>query len=282
MPSKKHYPVQRTFSIAQAPGAPANVGICKVANRLSQINHRLYRESRLYECSVTIDGNVADATTVDVYALADTWYLKGALKLAKMAWDESNSEEIAMNNGNTARWNDFRIDDGINGVAELFAIQYTMSTLNDLRFTAGEFELAEVVDQTGAVRNFTLGTPSATEYNIINEYDEQPGTSSDPTVPSTGPYSGLLPNLSSAAAEAISDYGNLPPYNATGYGNGIWVKVGTLHLAAGRQRLSTGFFKAPLGMVVLEGIGVIGEQADLQVTVKGGDYKGVMAHSMLE
>ena len=100
-------------------------------------------------------------------------------------------------------------------------------------------------------------------------------------MPSTGPYTGLLPNLETAAAAAISDSGNNPPYNAAGYGNGVWVKVGTLHLASGRQRLSTGFFTAPLGAIVLTGVGTI-PGADLSISVKSGDYKGVMSHSMLE
>ena len=231
---------------------------------------------------MTIDGNVADATTVDVYALADTWYLKGALKLAKMAWDESNAEEIAMNNGNKARWSDFRINDGISGAAALFPVQFDKGTLNPTQFTAGEFYFSQVVDQAGVSRSFTLGTPSAAEYDIFEEYDNQPGTSADPEVPSTGPYSGLLPNLSVAAAAHVSDAGNLPPYNQDGYGNAIWVKVGTLHLASGRQRLSTGFFPAPCGFVAFVGVGTIGDAADMQITVKGGDYKGVMSHSMLE
>jgi len=282
MPTKKHYPVQRTISVAQAPGPAANIAIAKVGNLLSQVNHRLYRESRTYECSVTIDGNVADATTVDVYALADTWYLKGALKLAKMAWDESNAEEIAMNNGHVARWNDFRINDGVSGAASLQAVQFARSTLNPLQITDGEFQLSLVVDQAGTGRNFGLGAASASTYAIFEEYDNQPGTSADPEIPSTGPYSGLLPNLEVQAAEAISDRGNLPPYRQDAYGSAIWVKVGTLHLASGRQRLSTGNFVAPLGMIVLSGVGTIGDAADMQINVRSGDYKGVMSHSMLE
>jgi hypothetical protein len=282
MPSKKHYPVQRTISIAQAPGPAANIGYTNAARSLSRVNHRLYRESRIYDCSVTIDGNVADATTVDVYALADTWYLKGALKLAKMAWDESNSEEIAMNNGNVARWSDFRINDGISGAGDMLPVQFDKATLNPNQITDGEFIFSKVVDQAGVSRSFTLGNPSASEYGIFDEYDLQPGTSADPELPSTGPYSGLLPNLSAAAADHISDDGNLPPYRQQGYGDAIWVKVGTLHLATGRQRLSTGFFSAPMGHIALVGVGTIGDAADIQLTVKGGDYKGVMSHSMLE
>ncbi len=279
---KKHYPVQKRLNVAQAPGVPANLGEIYVPRRLSQVNHRLYRDSRTYTCSVSIDANLADATTVDVYALADTWYLKGALKLAKSAWDASNAEEIAMNEGHLARWSDFRIDAGIPAASDMRAVQFNQATLNPIPFTDGEFVDSVVVDQAGVSRTFTLGSPSATEYNIFDEYDRQPGTNTDPTIPSNGPYSGLLPNLSAAAAAAISDDGNEPPYKADGYGNAVWVKVGTLHLAAGRQRLSTGFFPAPMGMIVLEGIGALGDNADINVEVKGGDYKGVMSHSMLE
>jgi hypothetical protein len=252
-----------------------------VSRLLSQVNHRLYRESRTYECSVQIDANVADATTVDVYALADTWYLKGALKLAKMAWDQSNAEEIAMNNGKTARWNDFRIDDGLSGFGQLRVDQFAKGTLATLPFTAGQFDLSQVVDQTGTSREFTLGTGTATRYDIFAEYDEQAGTSADPEFPSTGPYTGLLPNLETAASEAISEHGSEPPYKADGYGSAIWVKVGTIHLASGRQRLSTGFFQAPMGKIALTGVAFL-DEPDIQVTVKAGDYKGVMSHSMLE
>lgn len=277
---KKHYPVQRTMSINQGSPAAADVFI-PVTDNLCKVNHRLYRQSRVYECKVSIDANQTDGRTVDVYALADTWYLKGALKLAKDAWDKGMAAEMMANNGRKARWSDFRIADGIAGAGDGTVSQFQQVTLAEGSFTAGEFYLSRIEDQAGATKTFTLGTGGAGAYNIIDEYDAQPGTSSDPTVPSTGPYSGLLPNLSTVNAEALSDDGNLPPYNATGYGNAIWVKVGTLHLGAGRQKLSTGFFKAPLGFVVLRGVGWL-DQPDIEVEVRSGDYKGVSAMDMLE
>lgn len=276
---KKHYPVQRVISLKQDEPVAANAKV-DLSKVLSQINHRLYRESRTYECSVQIDANVADDTTVDVYALADTWYLKGALKLAKMAWDESNAEEIAMNGGKVARWNDFRVA-ALASFSDLKAVQFTQNNLIAASFNAGQFDLATVVDQAGQTRSFSLDTGTATSYGIFEQYDNQSGTSADPQIPSTGPYTGLLPNLETAAAEAISEHGSEPPYNAAGYGSAIWVKVGTLHLASGRQRLSTGNFIAPLGKVALKGVGFL-DNPDIQVTIKAGDYKGVMSHSMLE
>ena len=277
---KKHYPVQRTINVEQ-PAPVAADAVVSMSKALSKVNHRLYRQSRVYECSVQIDANVADATTVDVYALADTWYLKGALKLAKSAWDASNAEEIEMNNGKTARWNDFRVEAGLPTFGDTNPVLFQKSTLTANQITTGEFDFAQVVDQAGVSRTFTVGVASPTTYDIIGEYDDQSGTSADPEYPSTSPYTGLLPNLDAGAAEAISQFGNRPPYAAAGYGNSIWIKVGTLHLAAGRQRLSTGFFSAPLGLIALRGVGFL-DQPDISVTVKGGDYKGVSAHNMLE
>lgn len=278
---KKHYPVQRIMNINQ--GAPAAVDVfVPVSDNLSLVNHRLYRQSRVYECKVSIDANQTDGRTVDVYALADTWYLHGALKLAKSAWDKAISEEMMANNDDKARWSDFRIGDGILGAGDGTVSQFNRATLTEGSFAGqGEFYRTTIEDQAGNVKEFTLGTPGANAYNIIDEYDQQPGTSSDPTNPSTGPYTGLLPNLSAVNAASLSDDGNLPPYNATGYGTSYWVKVGTLHLGTGRQKLSTGFFKAPLGFVVLRGVGWL-DAPDIEVEVKSGDYKGVAALSMLE
>lgn len=280
MPSRKLYPVQRKISVIQpAPLAPTLA--IQADKLLGQVNHRLYRESRVYECKVSIDANVADGVTVDVYALANTWYLQGAVKTAKMVWDHAVANAIEANDGRTARWSDFKIRTGIPTAGEGFAEQYVSGTLTGATFTSGEFYDTIVEDASGVAHNFTLGAGTASQYNIFDEYDKQSGTSADPADPSTGPYSGLLPNLSQINSDSVTDDGNLPPYSAAGYGTAIWVKVGTLHLAAGRQKLSTGFFEAPLGKIVLTGVGTLTE-ADIQLEVKSGDYKGVVAHNMLE
>ena len=284
---EKHFPVIRKFSVVNNTGAPQTNGLVDVPQELSKINHRLMRQSRMYECNVIVDANVADGTTIDVYALCDSWWTMKGLQMAKAAWDESNSEEKMMLNGKTARWNDFRVAAGLTatggggtGFDPLIATQFTNTTLASLPFVAGEFDLSTVVDQAGASRAFTWGPGNASAYGIYEEYDKSGNTSTDPTVPATGPYTGLLPNLDAGAAAALQDQGNNPPYNANGYGTGIWVKVGTLQLFAGRQRLTTGFFSAPCGLIALTGVGGLG--ADIQIECKRGDYKGVHAPSMLE
>lgn len=284
--SNKHYPVQRHINVEQ-PGTASADAVIRLPDCLGKVNHRLYRQSRCYEAKVTIDSSQADGRTVEVYALADTWYLQGALRLAKSVWDKAMENEAEMNNGRKARWSDFRVAAGIQGASDVVPVQSSRYNLTELQFTAGEFYNSRIVMADGTAMQFTLGAGVDTTpglpgfYNIVNQYDNQPGTNTDPTVPSTGPYSGLVPNTSPVQAASYTDDGNLPPYNETGYGSAIWVKVGTLHLSAGRQRLSTGFFKAPLGMIVLRGVGWL-NNPDISVEAKSGDYKGVMANSMLE
>jgi hypothetical protein len=111
----KHYPVVRKMQVGQPAPAAANA-VADVGNLLSKVNHRLYRQSRYYECSVTIDADSAEGTSIDIYALADTWYTQKGLMLAKAAWDASNAEEKAMLNGKVARWNDFRVEHGLSGL----------------------------------------------------------------------------------------------------------------------------------------------------------------------
>jgi len=279
--SKSRTPTQRMISVVQPTGPPAVDVQIDVARILSQTNHRLYRQSRVYDVSVTIDSNVADGTTVDVYALADTWMVHNALQLAKTAWDESNAEEMKMLNGKIARWNDFRVESGLIGVGGLNAANFLKGTLAATPFTAGEFAQARVVDQAGVTKFFSWGAATATRYSIIEEYDASGNTSADPETPATGPYDQLLPGLDPDAAVALQGVGDVPPYDRTDIGQAIWVKVGTLHLSAGRQRLSTGFFPAPCGLVVLRGVGWLNDP-DIQVEVKAGDYKGVRSYPMLE
>ena len=285
--SKKHYPVQRTTGLSWSGGPlPANFMI-DGPKVLSQTNHRLYRQSRYYEMSVTLDTDLPDGSTVDVYAIADTWMVQKAYQMAKAAFDESNSEEKEMLNGRIARWNDFRVTHGLvlaGGIEDVFATNFLKGDLSATRFTEGEFDNSNVVDQAGAIRRFTWGNPGGVEYSIIEEYDASGNANWDPVYPATGPYNGLLPNLEAGAAVALQQDGNKPPYSAQDIGQAIWVKVGTLHLGSGRQRTSTGFFTAPCGFVALKGAGtIIGDnQVEISCEFKRGDYKGVHAPTMLE
>jgi hypothetical protein len=72
-----------------------------------------------------------------------------------------------------------------------------------------------------------------------------------------------------------------PPYDKNGVNAPTpWVKIAELGATGGAQRLSTGYFTAPCGFVVI--YSTSGNVGNLTFEVKSGDYKGVHAPSMIE
>ena len=187
--TKKHYPVQRQLGLTAVSPAAPNL-IVDGPMELSKTNHRLYRQSRYYEMSLTIDTDLPEGTTVDVFTLADTWMIQKAYQMAKMAWDESNSEEKQFLDGRVARWNDFRVRHGLDGMAggiqNVNSTNFLKGALTASAFTVGEFDNSQVVDQAGTLRTFSFGNPTASRYSIIEEYDASGNTDRDPTFAATG------------------------------------------------------------------------------------------------
>ena len=85
-------------------------------------------------------------------------------------------------------------------------------------------------------------------------------------------------------ADFLQTRGELPPYNAEGVGaSAPWVEVAQLSAATTAQKLSTGFFDAPCGFVLIVPQFATSDELDtLSWSVQSGDYKGVHAPSMLE
>ena len=99
-----------------------------------------------------------------------------------------------------------------------------------------------------------------------------------------GPYANIKNELDVATLQNLQEDGALPPYDANGVNAETpWVHVATLGIsAAGAQRLSTGFFDAPCGIVMMVGNNSEWNSNKMYFEVKRGDYKGVHAPSMLE
>jgi hypothetical protein len=239
----------------------------------------------VYNVKVDIDTDLPDGASVDVYALADTWYNMKAYQLAKKTFDANSAEELAQLGSSKARWNDFRVDTAIAN-QDLQAVQF--SNVAGVRFTGGEYEMSQVTSSGSSNRTFTWDTPSgSSEYNIIDEYDRTGNTDQSPTFgqPAVG-YDGLDDSVDDGQMDHLSDDGNIPPYDATGLENQCWVKVCTLFIrASGTNKVSTGYFNAPCGLVVLRTAGGLEANSITErchLTVKAGDYKGVHAPSMLE
>jgi len=256
---------------------------------LSQLNHRLYRYGKRYSQKIDVDPSfMAPGSTVEVWALMDTWYIQKAYEEAAMVFHRAyQNERENLTKGARARWFDFRINSGLATatVPDLYAAtDGNPRTSPPSAVTAGEFDDSIVEDAVGGTRSFswTVGT-SATVYNVMTEYNLAGNTDSSPTTPTgAGPYDDLEADASAVEMQALQDRGNLPPYNANGFPS-IFVKIATLTVGnAGNQKISTGFFDAPCGLVYLKATGTNFDDLNngINLTVQSGDYKGVKAHNM--
>ena len=282
------YPVMRQFPLLIS-GSPDTNALIRVDRALGAINHRLYRQSRMYTAKVDMDADAPSGTTVDVWALCDTWWLHKAYRLAFETFMENSKEERGQARTSLGRWNDFRVDSGLGAAfqKDLLPSGNLVPTAAPQIFGTGsdtEYLMSEVHDSSGARKTFVFSGGTATEFNIITEYDNTANTDETPSTPANlASYDGLTDEIDQGQKEHLTQDGNLPPYKANALEGAVWIKVATLNVAAaGTQKLSTGFFKAPAGMIAVVSNTILDDATLLNLEVKGGDYKGVHAPSMLD
>lgn len=279
--STKHYPVVRS---AELSGTVENTAlrILQVDRELSKLNRRLYRMGRYYQAK--IDMRPTGDGLYEVYALRDDWAVQKAFQLAYNNYVKNVADEKgSMSKSQIARWADFRVAPGATGALLLSKLHQPDTTAAIL--ATGEFELANVVDQAGATRTFTWSNaPGGSEYSLLNEYDLAGDAQGAPSNFSTpGPYEDIDADTDAATFDHLEGDGNNPPYDANGVNATTpFVRIATLGAAAGVQKLSTGFFTAPCGIVLIVGPNASWNSDLMSMTVKSGDYKGVHAPSMLE
>ena len=282
------YPVARKGAISLDGSIDTNAMI-RVDRALSGRNHRLYRQSRCYTVKVDLDVNAAAGQVVEVYAIANTWMASKAYKLAYKMFEDNSKEERAQLGNQSARWNDFRVDHGLGTAFQkdlLFAGATPGVSGLDKHGTGTEYVMSEVAIAGGSTVNFRWTGSATGTFNIIDEYDRTGNTSTSPSTPAGAnvAYDGLTDELDDNQMDHLSEHGNEPPYAKDTIENSIWVKVATLSVnAAGQQKLSTGFFEAPAGLVVVQStVPLQNDSSVLNLECKAGDYKGVHAPSMLE
>lgn len=274
-----------------------------VGAQLSRINHRLFRQGRQYKVRVSADANsFSDATSsIEVWALAPTWYVNAAWRKAKAAYDGAMADEKkVLNEGNLAKWRDFRVECGILGIGGTFDLLEsggnqpqltTMPATGEIvppptPFNDGEFNFATAKNlDTGATMSFTWGTGSTTKFSLLEEYTRTRNESASPeTVITQMPYDSLLAEGEDLDYQELQANGNEPPYKADAFESSVWCLVGTLSPGDLGSK-NTGYFTAPCGIVVTRNSfndGVIGTRTLGKVTfeVAEGDYHGVHAPAM--
>lgn len=278
--------VERKFPLAFRGAGPPLANLILPADIIcSETNHRKYDQLKTYTVKVDLDSQSAPAS-YEVYAIQDTWMLKQAVALAHAVYNDNTKEERAMMEKKMlAKWGGFRLDHGLSAVATSGAAAFynPLSGLTGVVNTA-EIYLSEVSAAAGQATFKLTGATTPTEFNIIEQLDLSSNSIPSPsTVNTTIPYDGIEVDVSTSSAtyEHIQQDGNLPPYDRNNLETNIWVHVGTLHINAnGNQKLSTGYFNAPLGMVYLEGYSGQDSAPNtkaLTLEFKKGDYQGVHA-----
>lgn len=275
--------------MAESAGPTAPGGLVNVDQKLSQVNRRLYRQGRVYRCKVDLDSGLADNTQYTVYALADTWMLRKAWKAAFDSYMEQTKEERATYKGNLARWNDFRLlTSGSFAAASALEVGLVQPDGVEAAITAGEYLVSQVEDDSGTGRFYGIGANTGgTTFDILAEFDLLGGAQRTPsTVTTTAAYGDLDTDLNDTEINTVTNRGNDPPYAVNdSHPANPWRKVGVIHSDTGGQRLTTGYFDAPLGLVVIVGAAAhkqFSQGSELTIEVKAGDYKGVHATSLLE
>jgi len=267
-----------------------DIGAC-----LSKTNHRLYRQGRVYKAKVSLDTRtMEDATaTVDVWALAPTWWVRGAWHYAKNAYDEALADEKALlSAGNVARWRDFRVASGYLNAFEAGTLNpelYTITgtpPMSPAPYSAGEFNHSRVENlNTGVSMNFSWPSTlvsAVTEFDMLSEFNDSRNESESPqTIIGDMPYNELMSDANDDVYIELQANGNETPYNPISFEDFIWVRVGHLQAKAGTGNgwvSSTGFFDAPCGLVLINTTDDL--VTKLSVEVAKGDYRGVHAEPM--
>lgn len=281
-----YYPCNKQLRLAMA--APLNpVAYVQVDFELSKQNRRLYRQGRVYSVKVDVDLEATPNTGYTVFAINNTWMLKKAWQTAMETYKHETLTERNVFNGKLARWNDFRLDLSslASGGSSIQSTRFD-ETFSEQRLTDGEYVASTVANDSGQDRTFGL-VESGARYNILLEFDKTGNMDTDPnSATAQVAYDDLDSDMQDTEVEDITGNGNAPPYAQNdSHWNYPLIKIGEVGHSTEGQRMSTGYFDAPFGFVVIianSGTHQAAGSSDLTVTVKGGDYKGVAAHSLME
>jgi len=282
--NSRYYPCQRHFYVDNASPGTSTVKILNVDRCLSKINRRLYRQGRYYR--VKLDMDIDNLDNVRVFTLRNDWVVQKAFQMAYQQYlNNTMDEREQLVSNQIARWEDFRVDEGVTGTFDrLDPLLINQNASTKTRLVNGEFELSKVVDTAQATRTFTWGAASASEYSILAEYDLAGNASASPSVGlSDGPYANIDNVTDEVIMESLANDGNFPPYDLTSVSpTSPFVEVAVLGQNAGAQKLSTGYFDAPCGIVIITDVDLAVGPSKISCFVKEGDYKGVHAPSMVE
>lgn len=276
---------------------------------LSQMNMRLYRQSRNYKMKISLaDLNSDFGNNFQIFTLPNTWLTHGAIRHAYKMYKLSMEDELKQTGGKTSKWHDFRINgadvDGTATAAQL--VMFDGNTWAEAG-AAADTSLSVVTPEGGTTEHgFHVVGNVSNSYNIITEYVKHILSRGNEAQAVSGPqaYEGLIDSADDL--DNLLERGDLPPYDkdfagwagdASADSNTSLVLQDTLFYNRSRDthdldgstsdydtyvplahRLVSKTFEAPLGLVW-----IFADAADMTYTTRPqfkisyakGNYKGV-------
>lgn len=241
--------------------------------------------TRKYDVDVKLH-NPDRAVTVKVYALNNTWMLSKAVAYARTAYEKAVKEEKKLLGKQLARWHDFRLnlnpsDGGVASFTEVHPIFVNMDGITTTALTSGDFELSVARDEDSNT-SYRFGLwESGNQFNILKEYEKAGSTEDSPDdIEPSAPYDAIDDEAQTSTFIELQQQGNEPPYNKDSMNDlQLFRHVATLTTtSSGVQKLSTGTFCAPLGLVVFKVEG--GTNPEVCIHMKKGKYKGLSSEAM--
>ena len=135
--------------------------------------------------------------------------------------------------------------------------------------------------------SFGLFDLSNSQWGILHQYDKAANTDESPedeTGLTQSAYSGLDQDNQDASRLHLSTAGNAPPYDSNDLnGSRLFRKIATLGQETNGNglvnKLTTGFFDAPLGAILLV---TADSPGSIELEVQSGDYKGVHGETYID
>lgn len=274
-----------------------------VSKLLSQVNHRLYRQGRMYCVRVGYVGQHNSARGASVLALPNNWAFRKGHKLAQAAFREA-MRTGAIGRSKSGRWSDFRIKHDVT--------QYTsqLQAINAKGLTLGnaEYLYSQVAGDTGFDGSDGDGSPnvygfhgigaSSTSnegagggyayantgsFGIIHEYEKIEDTEQNtpPDHDNQSAYRLLDTDGDRSAQNELmsSEIGDNPPYNPEDLQYQEQKHVIRFQ-GTGSADIATPWIAAPCGLLKIETFESGSDTDELFIEVMAGNYKGVLAEDM--
>ncbi len=274
--------------------AQSNTRFVSVARLLSQANHRLYRQGRMYMVRVGFHkpGEAAGAT---VSALPNTWMTRKAWVAGRKAYLKAMRNSGVKKQG---RWNDFQVNFDLDQYNGNGTNQTPFVTLSGASVTGVDSRPSQVAGDSGAsegtaskVYQFHWSGDSTGNdrdgatgsFGLIAEYSTQEDTDTDDPedTGTTSPFVQLEQDeyMASANQELAIESGDAPPYDPDLLENARSVDYVLKQAASDSIQPVTPWIAAPGGLLKITGYGsdALAADLDMYVEVMAGGYKGVMS-----